>query len=123
MKILKNYKTTGNYVEEFPIIKIMTNQEDVFVELPVVAVDFNREYIEPVLFGDYKGLPTAVEKSELTELLSNTEIKYFNVVEEKLIPTTKEKYELKLRLPKGTDDTQLIIDNGQVVWAKPIEEE
>lgn len=123
MKILRNYKTTGKMVEEFPIIKIMTDQEDVFVELPIIAVDFNKEYREPALFGNHNGLPTVIEKEELLEILKDTEIKYFDIEEDKLIPVTKEKYELKLRLPKGTNDTQLFMDNGQVVWAKPIEEE
>ena len=123
MKILKNYKKTGKKIEEFDIIKIMDTQEDVFADLPVVAISFGVNYKEPVLFGDYRGIPTVFEKEELMEVLKTTEIKYFKVNEDKLIEVIKEEAEMNLRLPKGTNTDQLIIDNGQIVWAKPIEEE
>ena len=122
MKVILNYKPTNERVEEFQVVQILKT-DDVFADLPLAVAEFGREYSKPVLFGDHKGLPTIIEKAELEESLKHLELHHFKLVEEKLIKVDKEQSELSHRLPKGANTDQLMIDNGQVVWAKPEKEE
>lgn len=120
MKTIVNYKPTKEKIEEFQVVQILEGA-DVFADLPLAVAEFGRLYAKPVLFGDYKGLPTIIDKEELEEHLKHLELHHFRIENEKLIKVDKEQSELSLRLPKGTSTDQLIMDRGQVVWAKPEE--
>lgn len=117
MKVLINYKPTKEKIEEFQIVRVVSNS-DVFADLPIAVADFGREYDTPVIFGNYKGLPLMIEKEELLKQLENLELHHFRLEEEKLIKVAKEESEISVRLPKGTNTDQLIMDQGHIVWAK-----
>ena len=120
MKVLINFKPTKEKLEEYPIIQILKS-DDVFLELPLAAAEFGVEYEEPVLFGNIKGIPLVVEKWQVQEQINRLEMHHFKLENEKLIKVPEEESSISLRLPKGTNTDQLIMDNGQVVWAKPQE--
>lgn len=120
MRVLVNYKLTKETVEEHPIIQIV-NSDDVFIDLPLAVAEFGLIYKKPVLFGDYNGIPTIKESNIVKELLSNTEIHHFKIKGERLIEVSDKECDMTIRLPKGTNTDQLIYDNGNIVWVKPVE--
>lgn len=108
-------------LEEFPYITILYDRE-VFVDLPICVIDFGRVYEKPVLYGNYKGIPTVYEEAEVKTQLANLKVFYLKNKQGKLTEVREEEADLKIRLPKDTNVDELVYDNGQVFWAKPINE-
>jgi len=117
MKVLKNYKKTGKFVDEdYPVVKIL-DSEDVFAELPLCVVEYNVFYKEPVLIVNPNKIPMVVEKAELLQKISKLKKFYFLVN-----PETKEVKEVEKdeanfaqRLPKDTPVDQLVYENGEIL--------
>jgi hypothetical protein len=117
MKVLKNYKKTGEVLDgDFPFIKL-TESEDVFAELPLCVVEYNTFYKEPVLFAQPNKMPMVVEKTALLEKLSKLKKFYFLVNEEtgQVQEVEKEKANLAYRLPKDTPVDKLVYQNGEIL--------
>ena len=122
MKQLINYKPTNEKMDEFPYVKLLLDRE-VFVDLPICVVDFGRHYNKPVLYGNYQGIPTVYEEKEVIQLLGR--LKTFHLKNEngKLTEVEEAEADVHIKLPKDTNVDQLVFDNGQVFWAKPIKKE
>lgn len=121
-KVLKNYKPRKELLlGEFPYVKII-DQEDVFLDLPLAAIDFGKEYQKPVLYGNHKGIPTIHEEEEVKRILANLKKYYFTEDKGRLFEVDPKEATIKAWLPKETPVDQLIFDNGQIIWAKPIAE-
>lgn len=119
MKQLVNYKTKKDKLEEFPFVELFTDRE-VFADLPICLVDFSREYDKPVLYGNHKGVPTIYEAVEVQQQLAKLKVFHFKEDQGKLTEVAPEEATIKARLPKDTKVDELIYDNGQIVWAKPV---
>lgn len=115
MKLIKNYKPTGKFVEEFSIVNIRED-EDVFAELPLCLVDFGVFYETAVLYqGPQDPMPIIMEKEELLEFIDGTRLFHFSVSEEgKLTEVEKEKANYSHRLPIDTPVEKLVIMQGQL---------
>lgn len=117
MKVLKNYKKTGEFVDEdYPVIKI-NDSEDVFAELPLCVAEYNTFYKEPVLMIVPNKIPSVIEKAELLKTLSKLKKFYFLVDEEtgQVQEVEKEKANLTYRLPKDTPVDMLVYKNGEIL--------
>src|SRR5690554_3269797 len=121
MKQLINYKVKQERIEEFPHITILYDRE-VLVDLPICAIDFGRVYEKPVLYGNHKGIPTVYEEAEVKTQLAKLKVFHLKNNQGKLTEVKEEEADVHIRLPKDTDVDQLVFDNGQVFWAKPVEE-
>ncbi|MDR4968356.1 MAG: hypothetical protein RG740_01925 [Acholeplasmataceae bacterium] len=120
MKILMNFKEKKERVEEFSHVSLLVDRE-VFVDLPICAVDFGRHYDKPVLYGNYNGIPTVYEEAEVIKHLETLKVFHLKNDKGKLTEVSKEDADISIRLPKDTNVDQLVYDNGQVFWAKPVE--
>lgn len=126
MKVLKNIKPTQETIkpteyESFPVVKILDG-EDVFVELPLAALDFGKTYVRPVLYGNHNGIPTVYEELEVKQHLARLKLFHFTEENGKLTEVEAEKATIHVRLPSDTIAEQLIYKNGRIVWAKPVEQ-
>jgi len=121
LKQIINYKPTKETIEEFPYVKIMPNS-DVFIDLPMAAIEFGVDYKEPVLFGNYKGIPAIYEANIVKAQLKKMRLFHLKIDGEKLHEVDEKESNLKIRLPLETIVEQLIYRNGQVIWAKPVKE-
>ena len=117
MKVLKNYKKTGEFVDEdYPVIKI-NDSEDVFAELPLCVAEYNTFYKEPVLMIVPNKIPSVIEKAELLKTLSKLK-KFYFLVDEKtgqVQEVGKEKANLTYRLPKDTPVDMLVYTDGEIL--------
>lgn len=122
MKVLKNYKIL-KMIEEFPLIKIRED-EDVFIELPICAIDYNRIYKEPVIFQEINKMGVVIEKEELVERLKNLKLFYFLVKPEtgEVKEVSKENSNYQIRLPKDVDVSKLEFYNGEIYLVENQEE-
>ena len=117
MKVLKNYKKTGEFVDDdYPVIKI-NDSEDVFAELPLCVAEYNTFYKEPVLMIVPNKIPSIIEKAELLKTLSKLK-KFYFLVDEKtgqVQEVEKEKANLTYRLPKDTPVESLVYKDGEIL--------
>lgn len=121
MKVLKNYKPKKEMLEEFPYAKLI-DSEDVLVDLPICAAEFGKEYKKPVVYGNYKGIPTIYEEEEVILQLEKLKLFHFTEDKGKLTEVEPEKATIKVRLPIDTKVDELVFDNGQIFWAKPVDD-
>ncbi len=121
MKKLINYEPKKETLEEFPYVEIM-EQKHVFADLPLAVVDFGKTYSKPVLYGNYRGVPTIYDESEVKQHLAKLKLFHFAEDQGKLTEVEAEKATMHVRLPKETIVDQLIFKDGQIIWAKPVEE-
>lgn len=121
MKQLINFKPKKEHLEEFPYVDLLIDRE-VFVELPLCVIDFGRHYEKPVLYGNLKGIPTVYEEAEVKTQLATLKVFYLKNNRGKLTEVKEEEADVKIRLPKDTNVDELVYDNGQVFWAKPVDE-
>ena len=85
MKVIKNFKRTGKFIDEFPYIKIKED-EDVFADLPICLVEYNTEYQKPMIYiGPEAQIPVVMEEKELIKKIQGTKLFYLKVDEEKSI--------------------------------------
>ena len=121
-KVLKNYKLTGNIIDdEFPLIKIK-DDEDVYADLPICAAEYNTFYTEPALIIERSKIPVVIEKVELLKSLSKLK-KFFFLVDKKtgsLEEVDKDKADLSIRLPKDTPVEDLVYKDGEVLLIEKI---
>ena len=122
MKQIINFKRKQGGIEEFPYVTLLIDRE-VFLELPICAIEFGVDYIKPVLYGDHNGVPTVYEHDAVVELLSKLKIFYLKNDQGKLTEVSKGEADVTIRLPKDTNVDQLVYDRGQIFLAKPINEE
>lgn len=122
--VLKNYKPTKIKHEELVEIKIREDDE-VFVGLPIVAVGYLQEFENPVVFGDYNGVPMV---REAKEVLGRTKLFHFKEGTEDeetktmgVVETTKEEAKWSFRLPNDTPVEELIIIDNQIFLAEKVE--
>jgi hypothetical protein len=121
MKKLINYEPKKETLEEFPYVEIM-EQKHVFADLPLAVVDFGKTYSKPVLYGNYRGVPTIYDESEVKQHLAKLKLFHFAEDQGKLTEVEADKATIHVRLPKETIVDQLIFKDGQIIWAKPVEE-
>lgn len=115
MKVIKNFKKLKESVDEFPSIKIL-DSEDIFVDLPLCIMEFNREYRDPYLyFGPETPIGEVMEKEALLFKTKGTKLFYFKKVEENRVKeVTKDEAEFSYRLPEEVPVEELAIINGQI---------
>lgn len=120
-KILVNYSPTKENMEGFPVVKISRNEE-VYVDNPMAAVELGQEYNRPVLYGDYKGVPTILEAAEVASILSELK-KFYLKIKNKVTGTLEEVDEKDSQiiawLPKDTKVEGLILKNGRIARIQP----
>lgn len=121
MKILLNFKPLESTYEGFPYVQLLDNTV-VFAELPICIGEFGKRYEKPVLYGNFKGIPTVYEESEVKKILSNLKIFHLKIKENRLEEVDEAEADLHIRLPKDTPVDQLVYDKGEVIWAKPIKD-
>lgn len=121
MKILLNYKPLENTYEGYSYVQLLDNSV-VFAELPICVGEFGIRYKKPVLYGDFKGIPTVYEEEEVKQFLANLKLFHLKVEENRLKEVDEAEADIHIRLPKDTPVDQLIYDKGEVIWAKPIKD-
>jgi len=121
MKQLINYKVKAERLAEYPYVTLLVDRE-VLLGIPVCAIDFGREYQKPVLYGDQNGIPTVYEESEVKTIIAQLKVFHLKNDQGKLTEVDEIDADLHVRLPKDTKVDQLVYDNGQLYWAKPVEE-
>lgn len=126
MKVLKNFKPTNEAIkptdyESFPVVKII-DSEDVLMDLPIAALEFGKSYLKPVVYGNYKGIPTVYEESEVKQHLARLKLFHFAEDQGKLTEVLPDEAKIHVRLPKDTIVDQLIYQDGQIIWAKPVKQ-
>ena len=123
MKVIKNYKPLQpkNSKEYLPV-KILTD-EDIFFDLPICAGDFGVNYEKPVLYGDYKGIPTVYEEKDVLRALSNLKLFHLKEIAGQIKEVSSSEADVHIRLPKNTLVKDLVIKDGQVLLAKQNQEE
>jgi hypothetical protein len=114
-KVLKNYKPTDERFEEFPIVAIRYDDE-VFLDLPICAVDFGRKYNRPVLFTEVNKIPAVVELAEVPAALKGTKVFHFKVKDDsKVEEVAPDKADIFVRLPEDTNVKELVFMEGQIL--------
>ena len=119
MKQLINYKQKQEKLEEFPFVSLLLDRE-VFMDLPICAVDFDRTYDKPVLYGNHKGIPTVYEAEEVKTYLARLKVFHLKNDQGKLSEVDEKESHIHVRLPVDTKVDELGYDDGQVFWAKPV---
>lgn len=114
-KILKNYKRTGEFIENFPVIKIK-NDEDVFADLPICLVEYDTHYTKPVLITHAEKVPEVIEAAVLVKTLEGTKVFYLELDEDNnLKEVEQEDAMISVRLPKDTNVDELVFINGEIL--------
>jgi len=121
MKILLNYKPLEDTYEGYPYVQLLDNSV-VFVELPICVGEFGKRYKKPVLYGNFKGIPTVYEEAEVKQFLADLKLFHLKVEENQLKEVDEAEADIHIRLPKDTPVDQLIYDKGEIIWAKPIKD-
>lgn len=121
MKQLINYKLTKNRVEEYVEVELLIDRE-VLVDIPICLIDFGKVYDKAYIVYGTKDVAVALSQQELDELLKTTRIYKFKIKDSQVIET-KETPDIEVRLPKDTKVDELIYENGQLLWAKPLNKE
>lgn len=121
LKVFLNFKPLEQTYEGFPRVQLLDNTV-VFAELPICIGEFGKRYEKPVLYGDFKGIPTVYEESEVKKILSNLKIFHLKIKENRLEEVDEAEADLHIRLPKDTPIDQLLYDKGEIIWAKPLDE-
>ena len=121
MKQLINYKLTKNKVEEYVEVELLIDRE-VLVDIPICLIDFGKVYDKAYIAYGTKDVAVALSQQELDELLKTTKIYKFKIKDSQLIET-KGAPDIEVRLPKDTKVDELIYENGQLLWAKPLNKE
>lgn len=121
LKVLLNFKPLEQSYEGFPRVQLLDNSV-VFAELPICIGEFGKRYEKPVLYGDFKGIPTVYEESEVKKILSNLKVFHLKIKENRLEEVDEAEADLHIRLPKDTPIDQLLYDKGEIIWAKPLDE-
>lgn len=121
MKQLINYKLTNNKVEEYVEIKLLTDRE-VLVDIPICVIEFGKVYDKTYIVYGTKDVAVALSQQELDKLLETTKIFKLKIKDSQVIET-KETPDIEIRLPIDTKVDELIYENGQLLWAKPLNKE
>lgn len=121
MKILNNFKPTKETIEGYLVVELF-DKGGIFIDLPICAVDFGRHYERPVLYGEYKGIPTVYEEVEVRERLKALKLFHLKNSKGKLTEVPEAEADIHIRLPKDTNVDELVFENGEIFWAKPIDE-
>lgn len=121
MKILVNFKQLKKGIEEFPFVEIL-DKGDVFIDLPIAVAEFGKDYERPVLYGQYKGIPTIHEAEDVVEILKQLKVFHFKNDNGRLIEVDENEADISARLPIDTDISQLAFQDGQIYLVKNIEE-
>lgn len=119
-KQLVNYKAKKEKIEDYQCLVLYPDRE-VLLGLPICAIDFGRYYENPVLYGDYKGIPTVYEASEVIEILKKLKTFHLKNNNGNLTEVNEKEADIHVKLPIDTRVDQLGYDNGQLYWAKPVE--
>lgn len=126
MKVLKNFRNTGEFLDgDFPHIKLR-NDEDVFYDMPICVADCDRVYKDPVLMTENTGspFPFVYEKVELLQKIAKLKKFYFKVDEHgKMKEVKPEEANLSYRLPPDTPVKDLMYKNGRIILLEKIETE
>lgn len=121
MKQLINYKLKQERVEGHPHVTLLTDRE-VLIGLPICAIEFGQVYQSPVIYGDHKGIPTVYEEAEVREFLSKVRTFHLKNNQGKLTEVSEAEADIHIKLPHDTKVDQLGYQDGQVYWAKPVED-
>ena len=121
MKQLINYKLTKNRVEEYVEVELLIDRE-VLVDIPICLIDFGKVYDKAYIVYGTKDVPVALSQQELDKVLKTTKIFKFKIKDSQVIET-KGTPDMEIRLPIGTKVDELIYENGQLLWAKPLDKE
>lgn len=119
-RVYKNYKPLQQTYEGFKAIQIRY-EDEVFEGIPICTVEFGAILHQPVLFTNGSQVPQAVELSWLKEHLSHLKKFFFKTTPDGSLTEVEEKdSELFVWLPPDTDTSELFLDNGSIVRARPI---
>lgn len=121
MKQLINYKLTKNKVEEYVEVELLIDRE-VLVDISICLIDFGKVYDKAYVVYGTKDVAVALSQQELDKLLETTKIFKFKIKDSQVIET-KGTPDIEVRLPKDTKVDELIYENGQLLWAKPLNKE
>lgn len=121
MKQLVNYKQTKNTIEDFVEVVLLDDRE-VLMDIPMCIIEFGKVYEKAYVPKNNQGVSQAIDKQELDQVFANTKIYHFEINESRVKEVKKDKADLSIRLPLDTKIDELVYENGQIFWAKPIEE-
>lgn len=121
MKQLINYKLTNNKVEEYVEVKLLIDRE-VLVDIPICLIEFGKVYDKAYVLHGTKEVALALSQEELDELLKTSKIFKFKIKDNQVVET-KGTPDIEIRLPIDTKVDELIYENGQLLWAKPLNKE
>lgn len=121
MKVLLNYKPLDQNYKGYPYVHVLDNSV-VFAELPICIGEFGKTYNKPILYGNFNGVPTVHEEEEVKEKLQHLKLFHFKVEENRLIEVQEDEADIHIHLPKDTPVNELVYENGDVFWAKPVDE-
>ena len=116
-KILKNFKKTGKLLDgQYPYITIREDS-DVFMDLPICAIEYDTFYIEPVVVLEPGKIGVVHEAKELLKQLSKLKKFYFLVNDEtsEVSEVQEGEANLMVRLPHDTDVSKLAYIGGEIV--------
>lgn len=121
MKQLINYKLTSNKVEDYVEVKLLLDRE-VLVDIPICLIEFGRVYDKAYIPQKANEFVMALSQKELDDLLLKTKIFKFKIKDNTVVET-KGTPDIEARLPLNTKVDELIYENGQLLWAKPLNKE
>lgn len=114
-KQILNYKKGKNNEGNLMGVKLLLDRE-VMVDLPLCLVEFDEEYVDPVLFGAYKGIPIVHERQQVLNHINET-MRNFYIKEDKkgnLKEVEEAEADYTFLLPKETDVSELYVEEGQL---------
>lgn len=124
MKVFKNYRPAKKgHIEEFMAINIRYNDTEVFADLPVCVVPYEKELREPMIFQQQAGIGIAIERTELLKIIATQKVFHLKKGPKgqvKEVPFKEATHHF--RLPKDTDVSELDIVNNQVFKIEKQEE-
>lgn len=121
MNILKNYKVTSKRYEGVPMIEVR-NQEEVFLEMPICMLPYEKEETELYLLGVNPMTKFAYvgNKRTLKEVLKTNRMFFLSNIDEKGLPgeireVPMGEHIFEYLFPIGTDVKDLVVYNGEVM--------
>lgn len=125
-KILKNYKRTGEYLEEFPYVKIK-DEEDIFIDRPICVCDYDKIYKKPIVINSPKlgEFPICYDEEELKELLKDTSRHFFKIIDKdgNLEKVKQGKHDVEGRFKNSIDIKSVIFVDGLFVAKDSLKKE
>lgn len=116
-KVLRNYKGTGNFYQEFEYINLF-DTDTVLASEPICLCEFDKEYTQPLIVTtNEKALPVCFNKDELDKAIANTRRYFFEVKESgELVETEEGMHDVEARFSIDVDINYLLYLDGEFVF-------